>query len=194
MYHMYPILQLTTHCCNNCTGQHIICIWKWATRYVESHYNIVNLSPLYWQYLHKHCSTQLHVRHLHCITTWSRGTQSSKAMCMINVSHSTLSSEAHASLEYIFPYTFWYIWRKINSFTLIHFLYCLNPPIPRRAPVYTTCIVNIMADDDLVTKTFNSLWPSDAIWWQIWVNIGSCNGLLPDGTKPLPEPMLTYHH
>ena len=27
----------------------------------------------------------------------------------------------------------------------------------------------------------------------IWVNIGSGNGLLPDGTKPLPEPMLAYH-
>ena len=27
----------------------------------------------------------------------------------------------------------------------------------------------------------------------IWVNIDSGNGLLPDGTKPLPEPMLTYH-
>ena len=26
-----------------------------------------------------------------------------------------------------------------------------------------------------------------------WVNIGSGNGLVPDGTKPLPEPMLTYH-
>ena len=25
----------------------------------------------------------------------------------------------------------------------------------------------------------------------ILVNIGSGNGLLPDGTKPLPEPMLT---
>ena len=24
-------------------------------------------------------------------------------------------------------------------------------------------------------------------------HIGSGNGLLPDGTKPLPEPMLTYH-
>ena len=24
--------------------------------------------------------------------------------------------------------------------------------------------------------------------------IGSGNGLKPDGTKPLPEPMLTYHH
>ena len=28
---------------------------------------------------------------------------------------------------------------------------------------------------------------------QILVNIGPGNGLLPDGTKPLPEPMLTYH-
>ena len=27
----------------------------------------------------------------------------------------------------------------------------------------------------------------------IWVNIGSGNGLLPDGTKPLPEPRLTGH-
>ena len=25
------------------------------------------------------------------------------------------------------------------------------------------------------------------------VNIGSGNGLMPDGTKPLPEPMLTYN-
>ena len=27
---------------------------------------------------------------------------------------------------------------------------------------------------------------------KIWVNIGSGNDLLPDSTKPLPEPMLTY--
>ena len=40
----------------------------------------------------------------------------------------------------------------------------------------------------------NSLRPSDAIWWhRFWVNIGSDNGLLPDGTKPLPESTLTYH-
>ena len=32
---------------------------------------------------------------------------------------------------------------------------------------------------------FNSLWPSDSIW----LNIGSCNDLLPDGTKPLHEPV-----
>ena len=28
---------------------------------------------------------------------------------------------------------------------------------------------------------------------EIWVNIASGNGLLPDGTKPLPEPLLIYH-
>ena len=28
---------------------------------------------------------------------------------------------------------------------------------------------------------------------QIWVNIGSDDGLLPDGHKPLPEPKLTIH-
>ena len=28
---------------------------------------------------------------------------------------------------------------------------------------------------------------------EIWVNIGSGNGLMPDNTKPLPEPMLTDH-
>ena len=29
---------------------------------------------------------------------------------------------------------------------------------------------------------------------EIWVNIGSGNGLLPDGTKPFPKPVLTDHH
>ena len=28
---------------------------------------------------------------------------------------------------------------------------------------------------------------------QMWVNIGSDDSLLPGGTKPLLEPMLTYH-
>ena len=31
--------------------------------------------------------------------------------------------------------------------------------------------------------------PQDRI--EHWVNIGSGNGLVPDSTKPLPEPMLT---
>ena len=28
----------------------------------------------------------------------------------------------------------------------------------------------------------------------IWINVGSGNGLLPDGNNPLPEPLLTYRH
>ena len=27
----------------------------------------------------------------------------------------------------------------------------------------------------------------------VWVNFASGKGLVPGGTKPLPEPMLTYH-
>ena len=43
------------------------------------------------------------------------------------------------------------------------------------------------------------LWPHYAIWPHRFgnidlVNIGSGNGLVPLGTKPLPEPLLTYHH
>ena len=34
----------------------------------------------------------------------------------------------------------------------------------------------------------NSMWP-----YEPSVNIGSDNGLVPDGTKLLPGPMLTYH-
>ena len=40
--------------------------------------------------------------------------------------------------------------------------------------------------------SINSLWPSDAIWQQIFfVNISSGNGLLPDSTKA--EPMLSTY-
>ena len=39
---------------------------------------------------------------------------------------------------------------------------------------------------------FTILWSSDTIGRQIWVNIGWGNGLLLDGTKPLPQPMWTY--
>ena len=45
----------------------------------------------------------------------------------------------------------------------------------------------------------NSLWPGDAIDVVSWpygdIDLGqhrSGNGLVPSGTKPLPEPMLTY--
>ena len=64
-------------------------------------------------------------------------------------------------------------------------------------------LVVVLQLDDFVAITklsvlcydnFNPFWPSDAIWLTyIWVNIDSGNGLLPDGTKPLPEPMLTIH-
>ena len=38
------------------------------------------------------------------------------------------------------------------------------------------------------------LWFRGYCWYHInWVNITSCNGLLPGGTKPLPRPMLIYN-
>ena len=40
-------------------------------------------------------------------------------------------------------------------------------------------------------SVINSLLPSCAIWHQRF-NIESSDGLLPDSTKPLSEPMLTY--
>ena len=41
----------------------------------------------------------------------------------------------------------------------------------------------------LVQLLINTVTPHTT---QILVNTGSMNGLLPDETKPLPEPMLTY--
>ena len=40
-------------------------------------------------------------------------------------------------------------------------------------------------------QRIDSLWHSDTMATQNWINTGSGNGWLPDGTKPLPEPMLT---
>ena len=40
---------------------------------------------------------------------------------------------------------------------------------------------------DTAGMQINSLWPSDAIWWQILVSIDSGNGLLPDKTKWVSE-------
>ena len=42
-----------------------------------------------------------------------------------------------------------------------------------------------------IHHVLNTLGPCDAT--KNWVNLGSGNGMLPDGTKPLPEPMSTYH-
>ena len=43
-----------------------------------------------------------------------------------------------------------------------------------------------------VSNTVNSLGLVTHMALEILVNTGSGNGLLPDGTKPLREPMLTY--
>ena len=41
-------------------------------------------------------------------------------------------------------------------------------------------------------RAINSLWSGEHYMVAgIWVNIGSANDLVPDGTKPLPEPMLS---
>ena len=50
----------------------------------------------------------------------------------------------------------------------------------------------------IILSGFNNL-KLIVAWWrqmatEIWVNIGLGNSLLPDGTKPFPEPMLTEHH
>ena len=47
----------------------------------------------------------------------------------------------------------------------------------------------------LIKGLFNSLVSNDTIWQhRTWVNIGWANGLLLDGTKSLPEPILTSHY
>ena len=43
-----------------------------------------------------------------------------------------------------------------------------------------------------VSKLVNSWWFVAPLAIGIWVNIGSAKGVLPGGTKPLPEPMLTH--
>ena len=56
-------------------------------------------------------------------------------------------------------------------------------------PMLTYC----QLDNWEQTWNFCSLWPCDAIWHlEILVTNGSGNGLLPDDTKPLNDPMLTY--
>ena len=45
----------------------------------------------------------------------------------------------------------------------------------------------------LYNLSSNSLCPSEAKWWGIWVNIGSSKDLLPEGTKPFSERMLIHY-
>ena len=48
------------------------------------------------------------------------------------------------------------------------------------------CVINF--------NFINSWWPRDSIMWnRSGSTLISGNGLLPDGTKPIPEPMLTNH-
>ena len=49
-----------------------------------------------------------------------------------------------------------------------------------------------IANKHLWGITINSMWPSHVIWWHRSgsKNTGSGNGLLPDSTKPFPEPKL----
>ena len=45
----------------------------------------------------------------------------------------------------------------------------------------------------IIGKGYQQLTHCGLVMSKIWVKIGSGNGLLPHGTKPLPEPMLIYH-
>ena len=43
-----------------------------------------------------------------------------------------------------------------------------------------------------IGKNYSQENATEQLWWR--VNIGSGNGLVPSGNKPLPEPMLTQIH
>ena len=45
----------------------------------------------------------------------------------------------------------------------------------------------------LMRNNVDKLWSNNTIWWEICVNTGWGKDLLPDGTKPLPEPKLTFY-
>ena len=70
---------------------------------------------------------------------------------------------------------------KHNLLTL--FLVKIDPICECQEPM-TSCLI----------LKVNSLWPSDTLWWHRPRSTSTLvNGLLPDDTKPLPEPLLTYH-
>ena len=68
----------------------------------------------------------------------------------------------------------------------------MRPSIERRRYIVTLCLIGW-------AHTQNDPW--EIVWSltrglvtpQIWINIGSGKDLLPDGTKPLPEPIWTSH-
>ena len=102
-----------------------------------------------------------------------------------------------------------YAWRQVTL--------CVPKAIPpHHTPKQITCSISVRCDGPLMSKLgiqpsmkfadqiantfhcgriastlFNSLWPSDAIWRQR--SESTLAQVMADGTKPLPEPMLTYH-
>ena len=63
---------------------------------------------------------------------------------------------------------------------------------------YKKCTSNVVCKMAAILfrlRWVNSLWPivTPHDIMDLGHNIGSGNGLLPDGTKPLPEPMLSYY-
>ena len=80
-------------------------------------------------------------------------------------------------------------WLKFNKANTSCFVSCRPPAV--------ACMRSSSGKEGIIVRQaylhfYNSLRPSDTIWWQRWVNRdGSRNGLLPDGTKPFHEPMLT---
>ena len=70
------------------------------------------------------------------------------------------------------------------------------PDVGRTALSYVQCFLNLrrehLSGKQIILTPCGLVTP---IWHQSsLVNIGSGNGLLPDGTKSLPEPILTDHH
>ena len=60
------------------------------------------------------------------------------------------------------------------------------------------CLLEEKATLNIIRHLFqiqmiNPSWPSDNLWLHIWVTLAQVNGLLLDGTKPLPKPTLTYN-
>ena len=77
----------------------------------------------------------------------------------------------------------WSLWRQCNGKAVCQIIWIV---ITFDRYNHITLRGDLSSDNTL----FNTLWPHMATWTGI--NMGSGNGLLPDGTKPLPEPMLTY--
>ena len=99
------------------------------------------------------------------------------------------------------------IWHKDNCMArrqtfqfrdLVHFIKEVLRYIPAIPKFYVYAIIclcpkfnAIFSQSDCVMTVWDELSHSGLVVTKIWVSIGSGNGLLPNSTKPLPEPMLT---